>query len=809
MAFSNGFHSCQPVRTFRRVSTKEGYDRLRQGEASYASGPKRRRNPRKKRTYYWCEACDDVHVKTSCPVAASPKDCPELDHGIEMKLAGRFALRHVSPLGGSKAVQLAEQNGYLGPIRHWACGFCCQLFDAYASYTHHVHEHLKQQQRHPRPWKHSLVILGLLQQESVREAWRTIVDSVMLFRRFRWIKKSTGRAPHWMSAYDRSGQLQDYLERFAGTNKEAYQLAQLAFDLSCQATWLRERAPTVSSRTKVDGQATILLKYYRTKPLPIVPYLPRIYAKDLCVGNAGTAVNGPNFHGNRSVLRPFIFEPTRPPHHSLTAMTKRSSAQTATADDLPFSKTPHDSVTDTPDSSELSNESQTSDEETTGNEDVAMTSEELTKGALNTVMRDTVRFIMQDFYDRWSSSDWMHSQPVDGGTAHTGASAHDGSSTDASGEADPIIEQLRLGKQKRKRNSSGNSSDGDDNGGRRPRQSAQSSVPGLAAPAAQKLACPFRKHDPIKYSLDTHRVCAASGWSSIHRLKEHLNRCHRAIYCPRCKDTFKSKAARDAHINVPSADICNVQDGVTIEGITDEQECQLRSRKKTSRDQTDEDRWSNIYTLLFPLEPVPSPYFEPINDSVILSPTTNNFTDCEGYIRQQVPQLVRNHLINIARSDFAPVEQRLLGNLQHIIQDCIQTAFNQYREASQLQGEHTNNSSMPQFSCLLDEGARSLDPPLASSAAAGPTALDPSFDFLDSIYSMPPVLTDNTMHFSSAPLNLGSATEVPQTDSGYSSCQICSAESPETCSCYEGLLEDPFAGELDEMGKFSCEGPYH
>jgi len=43
------------------------------------------------------------------------------------------------------------------------------------------------------------------------------------------------------------------------------------------------------------------------------------------------------------------------------------------------------------------------------------------------------------------------------------------------------------------------------------------------------------------------------------------------------------------------------------EGITPELESRLRSRKKTNPTDTEEDRWSEIYKLLFPGEAVPSP----------------------------------------------------------------------------------------------------------------------------------------------------------------------------------------------------------
>lgn len=52
------------------------------------------------------------------------------------------------------------------------------------------------------------------------------------------------------------------------------------------------------------------------------------------------------------------------------------------------------------------------------------------------------------------------------------------------------------------------------------------------------------------------------------------------------------------------------QNRVIQEGFTKEQEKKLRSRKKTHADMTDEDKWREIYMILFPdddPETIPSP----------------------------------------------------------------------------------------------------------------------------------------------------------------------------------------------------------
>jgi hypothetical protein len=158
---------------------------------------------------------------------------------------------------------------------------------------------------------------------------------------------------------------------------------------------------------------------------------------------------------------------------------------------------------------------------------------------------------------------------------------------------------------------------------RQPRNSVGSST---GCNDSTRFACHFRKHDSRKYSVYSHRVCALSHWETIARVKyaiklfsprvptdltlyrEHLYRCHqRPVHCKRCWKIFKIQEQLDSHLTVLDADICGLQAGCSPEGITPEHERRLRSRKKTSPDQTDEDRWKDIYRLLFPNEEIPSP----------------------------------------------------------------------------------------------------------------------------------------------------------------------------------------------------------
>ena len=163
-----------------------------------------------------------------------------------------------------------------------------------------------------------------------------------------------------------------------------------------------------------------------------------------------------------------------------------------------------------------------------------------------------------------------------------------------------------------------------DNSGRNSRGPGDSVRPSSRPEEGTRFACPFRKHSTRLYSIYSHPICALSHWETIARVKyvdppfqaeifltgcrEHLYRGHRmAAHCKRCWKVFNNQEQLDSHLTVATPDICDLQPGHPPEGITPEHERCLRSRKKTSPNQTEADRWKDIYKLLFPDEEIPSP----------------------------------------------------------------------------------------------------------------------------------------------------------------------------------------------------------
>jgi hypothetical protein len=138
-----------------------------------------------------------------------------------------------------------------------------------------------------------------------------------------------------------------------------------------------------------------------------------------------------------------------------------------------------------------------------------------------------------------------------------------------------------------------------------------------------KFACPYRKHNPRTYCIGSWRSCALTPLKTVARVKfvpvvlllvfrcqfncrAHLYRYHKVSQCQRCKVVFETQEKLDAHIE--SVEGCEFRAAISVEGVTTRIEKRLQSRKKSYPGQTEEERWKEIYQILFPAEVIPDPY---------------------------------------------------------------------------------------------------------------------------------------------------------------------------------------------------------
>ncbi|KAL9563064.1 hypothetical protein ACKAV7_012806 [Fusarium commune] len=149
-----------------------------------------------------------------------------------------------------------------------------------------------------------------------------------------------------------------------------------------------------------------------------------------------------------------------------------------------------------------------------------------------------------------------------------------------------------------------------------------------------RFACPFHKAG-ILVSVH-HRACEGPGWIDVNKVKEHLFRCHlpkkyRGKHtCRRCDASFETDELLLAHQHHETP--CQKRKPEAIYGmLTREQAARLRSLKRKSSKESEEDRWFDIYRIVFPsfnrkLEGI-SPYHE--SNSTTLS-TINSSTSSNG-----------------------------------------------------------------------------------------------------------------------------------------------------------------------------------
>ncbi|KAK0715349.1 hypothetical protein B0H67DRAFT_580501 [Lasiosphaeris hirsuta] len=216
----------------------------------------------------------------------------------------------------------------------------------------------------------------------------------------------------------------------------------------------------------------------------------------------------------------------------------------------------------------------------------------------------------------------------------------------------------------------------------------------------KKFACPYFKRNRKKYSKWT--SCPGPGWDEVHRVKTHLYRRHALpISCPRCWEIFKTDDLRSLHLqrNPP----CSVSvNKALVEGFTKDQEKKLRSRKKAQADTTDDDKWREIYTTLFPddaPESIPSPYYEESDyDGDESSPMNSSKGELEDYatfVRREMPTLVRRELETLFENEFKDIEERLRPRVAKIVLDLQPRLLNLYKQSQQPLSEYGPPSDPP------------------------------------------------------------------------------------------------------------------
>jgi hypothetical protein len=144
-----------------------------------------------------------------------------------------------------------------------------------------------------------------------------------------------------------------------------------------------------------------------------------------------------------------------------------------------------------------------------------------------------------------------------------------------------------------------------------------------------RFSCPYRKHDPREYAdWDKWRSCAPTPFETVETVeydflillepepasfltstRAHLYTTHLVFPCIRCKESFSYEKELERHMLATNVCEVNLSGVFTVtKGIFPNLAARLRSLKKRHRGPTSqEERWREIYRIMFPAEEIPSP----------------------------------------------------------------------------------------------------------------------------------------------------------------------------------------------------------
>lgn len=226
-------------------------------------------------------------------------------------------------------------------------------------------------------------------------------------------------------------------------------------------------------------------------------------------------------------------------------------------------------------------------------------------------------------------------------------------------------------------NENGQGDEGDDDGSNKRRKrddAADEPDDTLFKFPGRRFACPFFQRNPTEHKG---RACRYPGFTGIHRLKEHLYRCHIIIHCKRCRQMFKTESELENHQR--QTEPCQISELGLPEGLDSKQVARLKSKKKFGNERTDRERWMAIYHFLFPDEDATlvSPYCEPDRP---ISPESKALRDFERFSQREFPRRVKEELEGLWDREAQQVGDRLKAEFMNIVRDCQSNLFKDYKE---------------------------------------------------------------------------------------------------------------------------------
>ncbi|KAK0625846.1 hypothetical protein B0T14DRAFT_88226 [Immersiella caudata] len=135
----------------------------------------------------------------------------------------------------------------------------------------------------------------------------------------------------------------------------------------------------------------------------------------------------------------------------------------------------------------------------------------------------------------------------------------------------------------------------------------------------QRLSCPFRKRNPVKFNVRDHQNCAVQSFPDVSQLKRHVKFFHKQkavspFDCPRCKRNMGAKEALQEHLAVSNDSICTFQETPLSQNPEDGINAKIEDLLNGRRANSKVDTWEILWQTLFPNSPqeaIPDPTFVP------------------------------------------------------------------------------------------------------------------------------------------------------------------------------------------------------
>ncbi|KAF5614131.1 uncharacterized protein FSUBG_11 [Fusarium subglutinans] len=202
--------------------------------------------------------------------------------------------------------------------------------------------------------------------------------------------------------------------------------------------------------------------------------------------------------------------------------------------------------------------------------------------------------------------------------------------------------------------------------------------------AVRMLACPFFKRNPRKYGQPKWKSCAHPGYPNMHRVKEHMFRKHSLpeYQCRRCRVDLETSEALEAHSQQLQACTPCISNQ---DGLSQDQVKRMRSKKGAGKNKSDQDKWNDVYSIVFPHDQqTPSPCMSaPPSHRFSTNPTDDldvddtdqdenarEFNLCHEFRRfleRELPPLVRRRLSTIG----CPLPETIKDDIEQYVKGLV------------------------------------------------------------------------------------------------------------------------------------------